>query len=416
MSSATTIAEATPMVISPVVFPVLVRAIVVHTKAHLDELVAAVLLLLFGEKLFPGISTVGVEFWDRIPDGETLSSLENKGYLLIGFAGSRYDEHPDLATGKARVKKQSAASLVANDLGVAHLPALQRVLRFTTSRDLGLAGHFEFSRIIKDMNYLGRTKLTVFQWMYRGFLALYNKGDEFFAGGVKADAGPEWAAVVNQWVVVRRDDPAAKLGSYTEADPGLKKIFRFTAERLPKPYGTAFEVHAMFTAVQEMVGKDAAIDWAFEALDALYERDVECHRLLPEVKKTQENYFSHKGKKVTVYVGLSDSPYFVEVALFDLQAGVVIQKNHKGNASVRTNKKLSLDLSGVAKALRTKEFQLRGEAIPQNSGILLEEGTLAGWHFFPTGKMVLNGSLSHYAPPTKLSLGMIMQMVCSEVK
>lgn len=99
--------------------PTKIHTIVTHHEPHPDELVAIILLRLFGRLLFPGIETAQIIFWDsgsETPDGKSASDWLKRGYLLVGVGGGDFDEHPTL--GEDRKEGDCAATLVAKYLGI----------------------------------------------------------------------------------------------------------------------------------------------------------------------------------------------------------------------------------------------------------------------------------------------------------
>ncbi len=109
--------------------------IVTHRKPHLDEVVAIVFLLHFGDKKFPGIKDAKVIFWNsaKTPDGRTWLEWYKEGFILVGVGGSPYDEHP--VDGQPRRENECAATLVAKSLGIDKEPRFKELLEYTLQND-----------------------------------------------------------------------------------------------------------------------------------------------------------------------------------------------------------------------------------------------------------------------------------------
>ncbi len=63
------------------------HTVVFHKFPHLDEVVAYILALLYGRRIWPGINKAKVMFWDagaKTPDGRPAHEWQSEGYLLIG--------------------------------------------------------------------------------------------------------------------------------------------------------------------------------------------------------------------------------------------------------------------------------------------------------------------------------------------
>jgi hypothetical protein len=131
------------------------HTIVTHKSPHVEELLAIVLLQMngAGEKVFPGVKTAKLEFWNagtQTPDNKSWIEWHKKGYLLIGVGGSCFDEH---ANKKQDRKEGCAATLVAEAIDVADAPWLEKILRYVTVNDTKGASHpYELGSLVMLMN------------------------------------------------------------------------------------------------------------------------------------------------------------------------------------------------------------------------------------------------------------------------
>ena len=153
--------------------PVSVVKLVTHENPHLDEIVAFLLLRLFGEKMFPGVAQAPVEFCrtgGECPNGKTADEYEKEGVLFIGTGRGRFDEHGKKRAGEALC----AATLVAEQLDIRENPALRLLLKETLDNDAyASAGLTDLASVIKAMYLQGINPLEVINWATRGIEALY---------------------------------------------------------------------------------------------------------------------------------------------------------------------------------------------------------------------------------------------------
>ena len=127
-----------------------ITTIITHKSPHFDEIVAIWLLRKFGEPRFPGISTARIVFQDSedIFRQGTPQELEQKGILLVGIGGGKFDEHPTL--GIKRKHNECATTLVAKALKIDKRPQLKQILKFTTTTDVkGGSQPFDLASLVK---------------------------------------------------------------------------------------------------------------------------------------------------------------------------------------------------------------------------------------------------------------------------
>lgn len=95
----------------------------VHARFHFDELVAIILLQLYGEKLFPGISSKRTKV-EIVSNPGALNSVKelNHRRICIGHGGGWFDDHV------IRGRVTSAAELVAEKIGISESHPVRRLL------------------------------------------------------------------------------------------------------------------------------------------------------------------------------------------------------------------------------------------------------------------------------------------------
>ncbi len=131
-----------------------IHTIITHKRPHLDEIVAILLLQLYGEKVFPGVSTAVFQFWDasqKTKDGRPWQAWQDEGNILIGVGGGRFDEHATLHV--ERKENECASTLVAKALRIHDEPWLQSLLKYTTNVDTkGGTNPFSIESLIRLAN------------------------------------------------------------------------------------------------------------------------------------------------------------------------------------------------------------------------------------------------------------------------
>lgn len=135
-----------------------IHTIVTHYRPHLDEIMAILLLDLYGGQEFPGTREVirrgNIVFWDAgslPPDGRTAEDWERDGYLLVGVGQGRFDEHP--GPGRGRLKGETATSLVAKFLKKHRESYLYRLLNYVRDTDLQGEPHPQaLARLVDDQH------------------------------------------------------------------------------------------------------------------------------------------------------------------------------------------------------------------------------------------------------------------------
>ncbi len=70
-----------------------VKHVVFHTGPHLDEILAYWFArIIGGEKVFPGITTAELLFWNKLQGNMSETQFEKAGYLLLGIGHGRFDD------------------------------------------------------------------------------------------------------------------------------------------------------------------------------------------------------------------------------------------------------------------------------------------------------------------------------------
>lgn len=183
-----------------------VKKIILHREPHFDDLLAAVLLALFGgEKHLCSPQTVSVvTVEDRGPmDNERLLAGRT---IAIGTGGGPLDDHGD-------PKKRTASQLVVEYLGIQD-KVPQRVLDYALLNDkLGRGEFLGFADLVRAMNRFFSPQ-DVFEW-FLGTMKAVLKREEQFAEAVSEIWGAAQIVLVDcragarHLIVVESDLPDA---------------------------------------------------------------------------------------------------------------------------------------------------------------------------------------------------------------
>ena len=106
-----------------------IKTIIVPVALQPDTLAAIFLLRKFGETRFPGVRDARIKVLSILPAGETPTSLEASGSILIDIGEGRFDHH-------VQREKTTASRLVAEYLGIADDPALAKLLEYARRDDM----------------------------------------------------------------------------------------------------------------------------------------------------------------------------------------------------------------------------------------------------------------------------------------
>jgi len=198
-----------------------VVAIATHASPHLDEIAGICLLKLFGQEKFPGIKRAKIILWNTsgTPDGRSVEEWENEGVLIVGMAGSRFDEHP--VQGSKGEKGECATTLIAKYLGIDDDPALEPILKYVLSIDTKAlvckdgGQYFDLSALVKMLHEKNPDKpARVIQFAKEAFMAIYEHQKKFFnqtrsefeaKGQVEIINGPKKKQL--KLLVINTDDP-----------------------------------------------------------------------------------------------------------------------------------------------------------------------------------------------------------------
>jgi len=350
-----------------VVYPV--HTIIMHPAPHLDEIVALLVARLYGERLYPGISTAQVLYMGSNELTMTPEQYLAQGCLPIGVGNGRYDEHPKPGS-EEKKPGECASTLLAKDLNVQGDLALMAILQETLYEDtLGARAPAEFPTLgtfAKILHYLYKDDLWVVNWVMQGVYAVYCALAQGQLAHVPGALRTE--TVID---VLRAQNPAP---AEQWADL-VQQSLDWEDQR--------FQV--------------AATDFAKARVT-----DVRPGGNGRSIKIAAVNSDNHK---ISPYARSEHGGY----------CAVVIQKKPNGQVQIHTNRYHKLELDEVAKALRQMEEKAGG--VKANPATFGDEGFIGVWYYHKGLNALFNGTITApNVPPTKLSLEQIERIVRDNLK
>lgn len=374
---------------------VVIAFLAVHIKPHLDEIVARWLLIVFGEKAYPGVSAAPLIYWGaggRTPDGRTAEEWAAEGVLAIGVGNGQFDDHGPANT--AVKNGHCAATLVAETLGVAAMPKLGDLLNYVrridaTASDSPLA----LASLVKLMHEVHDGQFVV-DWATKALNALFSFDQQLVSSGRK----DVLAEVVEELGLTN--------------DPYITKLLhqsRYDKRNVP------FSLAHLVVVLQVVHDDVTAADWARLALQAVQHQQQQFNAAAADFALAQiEKVVGPHGRELTLVVMKTDNPAASRYARSQ-RAGVIIQQTSAGNVQIYIYKPSGVSLEDAARMLRVVEQRRSGRYITCRFDELGQEGAVAGaeqWFYHREGEMLLNGSLAHPdVPPTQIPLDEIVKIV-----
>lgn len=336
-------------------------AIAEHNTVHQDEKFAEYLLREYGTTKYPGIDTANIVIWDEgsaPPDGLTADQWEKQGVLAVGVGRGRLDDH-SLSDNDS----ESAASLVAKDLGIFDNPEVKGMIEYVTKIDL------------TGGNQLGQSEYEL-------------------RGMAKKAKDAETRRVLTC---------AADTVAQAKIDAGD------SAWALPKLISDG---HLVLTTEEV----DTLANLGFKVRHLCQKRYLEARDTLYDQVASEVMIPRGNGQSVKVVTIKSDNPFVARNA-FSRRPGLVIIQTSNGNVQILNYAGLKARLDELVAMIRVEEQRARGVTLTTDFKELRQEGEVPGaecWHYTGNDKdrRILNGSLSYpNADPTQIPLERIQELV-----
>lgn len=158
-----------------------VMTLVTHFKPHLDEIVAFIIFILYGNTMLPEVKHVCFDFCrdGSLYRGKTFEENLRDMILCIGVGGGPLDEHATITDRRKRNK--CAAILAADYIGVGALPELQKILHWTCHSDLNYDDNpFVLANQVKEMHREGDPFEVIFEMARNNIESILNRQQRFF--------------------------------------------------------------------------------------------------------------------------------------------------------------------------------------------------------------------------------------------
>lgn len=449
-------------------FPI--RLMVTHRDPDIDDVEAIRLLIKYGEKTWPGISTAKVLMsHDRDPFGKSADVLEKEGVLLVGIGGGRYDEHP--FDGARRLENHCAATLVAQDLGLNEDHGLTPTLDYAFARNYSAnSGHFELQVAIKlAFRYFAHNASRYMNEKMEGNIL---RDSFLFLDAIEADRRAELRGcqlsrnpqrtmdeITAKWLLRKlRPSQNISLDKYRmkaiKEDKSLSDVVArdmgvfedpcyawildyarnhqlYFAKRLDIHDGCfnlAYLVEVaqkhLCTEGKERDGLEAVTRATSTMLSAMWAKDYNFH---VECRKDFESDDTHVverkvgGRLKTIVSVVSSNPEMQKYARSSRggYAALVIKQEKNGRGvQIFFSKKDRIDPKPIIARIREAERRTRGIHTILPESHLQEEGNSVegaeGWYF--DGHQILNGSLTTKQPPSRLPRHEIERIVLRSLR
>jgi hypothetical protein len=346
-------------------------------------------LQLFGEKIFPGVSTAEIVFSDKEVRGDRDDCL----YVGVGNGKSDFDEHRQ----DGRLQNECVATLVAKRLGTLNKPGtkelLPEVLRCDTQPKTFAT---QLANLVKAMHRVkrGSDQHGTYLWAREAIDAIIFR---------KRNSGTDLRCLWKEFCLemkVKMEDEATK------------NVERYVHESFSRRNGFVTELASIVSRMDARVG----YRWLWETFSMMLE---DARMFLTAVEEMNSD-------KVTAFdVQTADGiepAYFIEIdnehagraaaSKLTGKATICVVRNTNGHTQIFSNPDMKLPMRNFIALLRMAEFKKW-----TGKTLLPEKAYGAGtipeckqWHL-PNPSMILNGSLTHpWIAPSRLTIGEIQEI------
>jgi len=387
-----------------------------HRGPHVDEALADVLGVNYGDERFPGISIAPMNYCKSIDYTREPEEFEREKILLYGIGGGRLDEHRyDGLPGRPGC----CASLAAEEFGIKDWPQLIEALNYVTDNDTkGKGKQFDAADSLRAIHGVYPTDSSVgMNWMRRGFVGHIKRmrvslnNEERIDDKIEELSSPK--AIVAGWM----ERTFGKQLTIKD-DPALKYILTFSQQKANPEKPFLFGLGAMARNLYYEHPSDYQIpeNWIDLALNSKHEKQTQF--ITTTKKEFNNNTVIEKvkvsGRELKIAIITSNDDLVAKYARSregDSEIALVIQIKPLDKAAgdgfiqIHPNAKFRLSLDGITLAIRTAEQIAQGTQNPiTDNKLLMAEGTLRKapqWYrHFDLG--VYNGALSLTTKPSKI--------------
>ncbi len=374
--------------------PVVIKNVVLHQNAHLDEYLALYLLQLHGEQSFPGIGKAELGYYTSAMSGDD-NLYDSRGILPLGCGRGRFDEH------KTGCEDQTATSLVASHLQVDAKPELQRLLQesFLCDKKRG-ASRTQLAEQIKLWNrvHLGPSKSLILRFVRLALDAIVNQETHH------PEQVPGEKSFPSMFTEMEVQD-------LFDDDPKIRRVLRKFVDESTQNKDKAVTELSHIVECLWRKHNDAEVVGEFVefALSAMQTEQVEFQEQVTILRKLRPIHITYgDGCECTAPLVIVESESrLAQKAARYLGASIILVRNPKShNCQIFSSADIDcLNLDNAVSMIRWLELPLdKKYCTPWHSlGVPEEHAHVPHWHYFKKGEMLFNGSESHDAPPTSLT-------------
>lgn len=375
-----------------------------HVGIHLDEIVALILIVLFGEEKFPGAGAAEIQYVTDDVLGMDEEFFGRKT-LRVGVGRGMYDDkNPD----GSRKENTSTAEIVAQDLKAAELPGWKELLREVTRNDSeGGSKPTELPSLIGAANRLGRTS-ELFAWARTAVTVIVGQ----LARPLEAAAGEKG---IGDYLVVWGEGLDGKIPT---ALAHLAHIFTDSSQN-----ESCLSLDYIVRAMQRQKWEGDTINaWLTFAFTLLYTDRLAFEAAVRRIKPNRTTFKGEVSESIMVRSGErslrvliieDDEPRASAVMTF-LRFDVSVIRSTDGHVQIFANRHSGVTLLNVIAMIRGLELPA-DERTRVQWDALTKAGEYPGvehWYNPGNGLQFLNGAMSKPGKkPTTLSLEEIVRAV-----
>ena len=400
------------------------HTIITHENPDLDAILSSLLLKLFGEEKFPGVSKAKMEFVSAgvLYKGENAQNLLEQGIITVDTGGGQFDTHPDENNKVDRAKlNRSASDLVAEYLGILSDPQWKLIIEYTRIHDstgVSLISSDQIHHLISIQSILNGLKILYpsdnHKMIEMGSLILTSMAHYF-----KKD----WDGSIDEMNALLASKVSSFLNELVDVPNEAKeKLFKWVG-RIEDRDAKAFPTEALDLAVNIRTiflgawSKDqhGGLELLKLCLDAIIAREYHWYNAIIDIK---ENALVKKIGKVKICFIKSTNPLVIKASRFVEKADLTIFQDGKSESITFLIRKHGRIKNGIFRKL-IQSIRI-AECVELNldyeNGKLNAMGDAYNWFFHQSGNFIINGSAkAKIFTPTKIKIEDLLQLTYCEV-
>ncbi len=394
-----------------VVKPIEANFRIMHVAAHADEGFADWVIRKYGRESFPGIEVAPLKLVEDSPV-LTESEADEKGFIMFGTGGGRFDEHRK----NGRLKDSSCTKLVVDYLKIADKATLALAKEIHWCDSNGRVSNTQLSELIKSAhrNMPAGTEL-VLKWLDQAFDVLHEQlSMNFSQGKGEFSALDYFVALTNAGRYANKEIQSHVSNLF------IKSAKNSHAPNIDRTFLT--EIDFVVRAMQR-VGKESGFiyQWLQFAIERLWADQVLFNKALNEVSEKRNRHPvwakspTHQGNLWFTMVR-TDNAMALRASNF-LRQQITVIRNGKGQVQIFLDQKTGLNLDIVMGMIRFIETPVERRSLLNWHEICTTPGnhpSAPNWNYNREVGQIFNGSSTHPGvPPTPLMSKMIVAIIKS---